>query len=67
MNVEQENRREAIFLSFQRRRIASGTNRVIVRAKSAFTTVASAAYSPRDVFTAVIRRPAKASDSTGSS
>ena len=42
MKVEQENRREAILRSFQRRRIPSGTSRVMVRAKSAFTTVASA-------------------------
>ena len=43
MKVEQENRFEAIFRSLHRRRSRSGTSRVIVRAKSALTTVASAA------------------------
>ena len=66
MNVEHENRFEAIRRSLQRRRSRSGTKRVIERAKSALMTVASASYSPSCVFTAAILRPSKRSDSTAS-
>ena len=57
MNVEHENRREAIFLLFHRRRKLSGTSRVIALAKSAFTTVASALYVALGVVTEVILLP----------
>ncbi len=41
MKVEQENRFLAMRLSVQRRRMASGTRRFMVSAKSALTTRAS--------------------------
>ena len=57
MKVEQENFFFAIFSSVQRRRRWFGTSFVIAWAKSAFTTSASARYSPRRVLTPTARRP----------
>src|SRR5262245_49763324 len=59
MKVEQENLFFAIFSSVQRRRMWLGTSLLIALAKSAFTTRASARYSPSRVLTPTARRPSK--------